>query len=209
MLILHSSPGSSSLAAHILLAEAGARYRVADVPISEGAHRTAGFLALNPKGRVPVLETPDGALTETPAILEYIACTHPDAGLLPDGAFARARARSLCAYLCATAHVAFAHRQRGDRWASRDSSFRDMQRKVAGNLADCAAIVEGAFGPGPWATGARYGFCDPYLLVFTRWLAAADVRIEAFPKLAAHRDAIRSRPATRAVLALHGLAGNG
>ena len=119
MLKLYYSKGSSAIAAHILLEEVGADYDAIEVSIAKGAHRNPEFLSRNPKGRIPVLQTPDGVITENPAILEYIATTHPDAGLLPKSAFEQAQARSLAAYLCATVHVAFAHHA---AWPLRSSS---------------------------------------------------------------------------------------
>ncbi len=203
MLTFYFSKGSSALAAHILLHEVGADYDAVEVSIAKGEHKTPEFLARNPKGRIPALGTPEGIITENPAILEHIAATHPQAGMQPKDAFARARARSLCAYLCATAHVASAHGRRGSRWASEEASLRDMRAMVPQNMAACAAFVEDDLAFGPWSIGADYSFADPYLFQFTRWLSNAGVEVEDYPKLAAHRRAILDRPATQAVLALH------
>ena len=181
MLKLYYSKGTSAVAAHILLHEVGAPHETVEVAIPKGEHLTPEALQRNPQGRVPVLETPEGVLTENPAILEYIAATHPAAALVPEGAFAQAKARSLAAYLCATAHIAFAHKQRGLRWAETDASIRDMQALVPKNLADCAALLENDLALGPWALGDRYTFCDPYLLLMGRWLSAVDVPIGNYP----------------------------
>ena len=94
MLTLYYSKASSAMPAHILLEEIGAPYKAIEVPIAQGAHQKEAYLAINPKGRVPALETPQGVITENPAILEYIAATHPEAGLLPDGPYAQAQARA-------------------------------------------------------------------------------------------------------------------
>ncbi|MFC6582904.1 glutathione S-transferase family protein [Sulfitobacter aestuariivivens] len=152
MLTFYFSKGSSALAAHILLIETGTAFTATEISIPNGDHRNTAFLRRNPKGRIPVLDTPDGLLTENPAILEYIAATHPEAGLLPKGPYPQARARALCAYLCATAHVAFAHLHRGARWASKEASLDDMRARVPDNLADCAAHLETdlPFSPGLW-----------------------------------------------------------
>ena len=105
MLTLYYAKGSSALASHILLEEVGATYAVHEVPIQKGAHKEASFLAINPKMRVPALQTPEGVITENPAILNYVAATHPEAGMLPDTAFERAQVDALNAYLCATMHM--------------------------------------------------------------------------------------------------------
>ena len=193
------------MAAHILLEEVGAAYEAIEVSISGGEHRKPQFLERNPKGRIPVLETPDGVITENPAILEFIAATHPQAGCLPVGAFDRAQARSLAAYLCATVHVAFAHIRRGYRWADDDASLCDMKRVAPRNLAACAELLEKDLALSPWAIGSAYSYCDPYLFLLGRWLSAGDVSLDATPRLTAHRDAMLARPATQKILALHRL----
>lgn len=203
MLKLYFSKGSSALAAHILLEDVGQPYEAEEVSIPAGQHQTPAFLGLNPKGRLPVLRTPDGALTENPAILEYIAAAHPNAGLIPKGLFQQSQARSLSAYLCATAHVAFAHKQRGARWATSEHAIKAMQERVAMNLTDCAGYLETQFGSSPWAIGQTYSYCDPYLFLMGRWMAASGLDIAAFPKLAAHSAAMRARPATQAAMAAH------
>ena len=200
MYTLYYSKGSSALAPHILLLELGADVALVEVPIPQGAHQTPEFLARNPKGRVPLLDMPQGSLTENPAMLEYLATVHSDAGLLPEGAFAQARARELCAYLCATAHIAFAHKLRGKRWAQDPDALADMQKYVPKNLSDCATYLESTLPLKPWALGNDYSFCDPYLYVFARWLDTAGVALDPFPKLAAHKLAMLARPATHAAL---------
>jgi glutathione S-transferase len=205
MLKLYFSKGSSALAAHILLEEVGAVYETEEISIPKGQHQTPEFLAVNSKGRVPVLDTPDGSLTESPAILEYIAATHPDAGMIPDGAFDQARARSLCAYICATAHVAFAHKQRGIRWADSPQAIEAMAARVPRNLAESAAFLESQLREGPWAMGQSYSFCDPYLFLMGRWLAATEHGLTPYPNLSAHSIAIKNRPAAQAAFEQQGL----
>ncbi|MEP4197047.1 MAG: glutathione S-transferase family protein [Aliishimia sp.] len=205
MLKFFYSKGSSALAAHILLEEVGASYEAIEVSIPNGKHLTPEFLQLNPKGRIPVLATLEFTITENPAILEYIAATHQQGATLPKGHIRQAQARSLAAYLCATAHVAFAHKQRGPRWADQEASLKDMLTKVASNLHDCASFLEQGLNSRPWALGQTYSFCDPYLFLMDRWMSAADLSIKAFPKLSAHHEAMLSRPATQKVMDLHGL----
>lgn len=203
MLKFYFSKNSSAIAAHILLEEIGASYDPVEVPVAKAAHLAPAYLKVNPKGRIPALETEHGVITENPAILEYIAATHRDAGILPEGPFADAKARELCAYICATAHVAFAHGHRGARWASDAASHKDMQAMMPDNLRDCAAFLEGDLALGPWALGAQYSYCDPYLFLIDRMLEISGVQTEDYPKLAAHRDAMLARPATQRVLALY------
>jgi glutathione S-transferase len=205
MLKLYISKGSSALAPHILLEEAGADYTIEEKPIASGAHLTPAYLAINPKGRVPALETKDGVITENPAILWYLGETFPHRDFLPGTPYQRAKAQELNAYICATVHVAFAHAQRGHRWADDPAVIEGMKPKVAANMRDCAGLIETHYLKGPWALGERYSICDPYLFLVQRWLGIIGIPVADYPKLAAHREAMMSRPATQTVLAAHGL----
>ncbi|MFM9981822.1 MAG: glutathione S-transferase N-terminal domain-containing protein, partial [Burkholderiales bacterium] len=79
MLKLFYSPGACSLASHIALEEAGAPYELMRLNFKADDQRKPEYLKVNPKGRVPALVTDRGTLTESPAILAYIAQTFPAA----------------------------------------------------------------------------------------------------------------------------------
>jgi len=55
--------------------------------------------AASPLGKVPYLRTPQGAISESAVMLEYIEAAHPDSPLLPADPFAAAKVRELCLYL--------------------------------------------------------------------------------------------------------------
>ena len=115
---LYYAPGTCPLASHIALEEAAADYSVDRLDFNSTQQQSPEYLKVNPKGRVPSLVTDYGTLTETPAILAYIAQTFPKAKLAPlDDAFAFAQVQSFNSYLCSTVHVAHAHGRRGARWA--------------------------------------------------------------------------------------------
>lgn len=205
MLKLYYTPGTCALASHIALAEAGADYALQKVDFKTNQQNSSDYLAINPKGRVPALITDRGVLTETPALLAYIAQSFPQAKLAPlDDAFAFAEVQSFNSYLCSTVHVAHAHRVRGSRWASEESSFADMKRKVPETVGGCFALIERAMFRGPWVMGGQYTICDPYLFTIAQWLAGDSVDIKAFPKIADHFDRMSERPAVKKALAEQG-----
>src|SRR5437763_1788087 len=83
MFRLYSAPGTCALATHIALEEAGAPYKAVLVDFRSQSQRSAEYLAVNPKGRVPALVTESGTLTETPALLCFVAQRFPQAELAP------------------------------------------------------------------------------------------------------------------------------
>jgi glutathione S-transferase len=202
MLKLYYSPGSCALASHITLEETGAAYAAERVDFKSNQQISPTYLAINPKGRVPALVTDQGILTETPAILAFIAQSFPKAKLaLFEDSFAFAKVQSFNSYLCSTVHVAHAHRGRGYRWANEESSFADMKRKVPETMAACFALIERDMLRGPWVMGETYTICDPYLFTLSGWLEGDGVNLSALPKVMDHRKRMSERPAVRKVLA--------
>jgi glutathione S-transferase len=201
MLKLYYAAGTCALASHIALEEAGAAYTAERVDFKNSQQTTPEYLAINPKGRVPALVTDRGVLTETPAILAFIAQTAPQAKLMPEDPFAFAQAQSFNTYLCSTVHVAHAHKGRGYRWATDETSFADMKRKVPETMAAGFALIERDMLKGPWVMGEHYTACDAYLFTLTGWLEGDSVDIATLPKVAAHRKRMSERPAVQKVLA--------
>lgn len=200
---LYYAPATCALASLITLEEAGARYEPVRIDFASSQQTSPGFLAINPKGRVPALETDRGIITETPAILAYIAQTHPASGLAPlSDPFAFAVVQAFNNYLCATVHVAHAHRPRAYRWADDADAQASMQRKVASNMSDCFQLIETGLPEAPWVQGESYTICDPYLFTIARWLEGDGVDIAGFPRVAAHAKRMAERPAVRKALAL-------
>ena len=73
MMKFYYAPGSCAMSVHILLEDAEAKFEGIRIDLDSGYQRTKEYLIINPKGRVPALITENGVLTETPAILSYIA----------------------------------------------------------------------------------------------------------------------------------------
>ena len=94
MFKLYYAPGTCALASHIALEEAGAAYTTERLDFKSNQQNSPEYLKVNPKGRVPAMVTERGVLTETPAMLAFIAQSFPQAKLAPlDDAFAFARCR--------------------------------------------------------------------------------------------------------------------
>jgi len=202
MLKLYLAPGTCALASHIALAEAGADYTTEKLDFKANQQNSPGYLKLNPKGRVPTLVTDRGILTETPAMLAFIAQSFPQAKLAPlDDAFAFAQVQAFNSYLCATVHVAHAHKLRGARWATEETSFADMKRMVPKTVGACFALIERDMLRGPWVMGEQYTICDPYLYTIAGWLEGDGVDLATLPKVAAHQKRMSERPAVQKVLA--------
>ncbi|UVC09492.1 glutathione S-transferase family protein [Rhizobium sp. TH2] len=198
MLKLFFTPGTCALASRIALEDAGADYEVARVDFSKNEQRGPDYLKVNPKGRVPALVTDQGVLTETPAILLYIAQMFPDARLAPlDDPFALAKMQGFNSYICSSVHVNHAHGRRGARWANEQSSFDDMKAKVPATMAAAMQLIEDQFLEGPWVMGNAYTVADPYLHTIERWLKGDGVDIANYPKISAHFSRMSERDSVK------------
>jgi len=202
MLKLYTHLGTIGLACEIALEEAGAAYEVHRMDFGQNEQRAAPYLAVNPKSRVPSLETARGVITETPAIMGYIARSFPAARLAPEGdAFAMAELESLMSYLCSWVHPAAAHRLRGYRWADDPASIADMRRKAPVVFGEAMRLIDTQLFRGPWALGEAFSVADPYLYVITSWIPRDTLDMADFPRLADHYARMGERAAVRTVLA--------
>lgn len=205
MLTLYYATGTCALASHIALEFAGADYEAVRLDFGKQEQRSPEYLRINPKGRVPALVTDRGILTETPAILLYVAQAHPQARLAPlNDPFALAKVNEFNSYICSTVHVAHAHRRRGARWADDERAQEAMRAKVPQNMGDCFELIERQMLRGPWVLGEEFSICDPYLFTLSGWLEGDGVDIARFPKVAEHHARLRADARVQKVLAQQG-----
>ena len=196
MLTLYYAAHTCSLATHIVLEEVGADYSAKRIDFATNQQRSPDYLKINPKGRVPALITDRGILTETPAMLVYVAQSFAKEGLAPiDDPFLFAEIQSFNSWLCSHLHVAHAHRMRGYRWVDADDahSIAALQRKVPQSVGDSFALIEREMLKGPWVMGERYTICDPYLFTLAQWLEADGVDPKTIPRVIEHRRRMAER----------------
>ena len=201
MLTLYYTPNSCSLASHLTLEHVGAEYDLVRIDFSANEQRSPAYLKVNPKGRVPALVTSSGVLTETPAMLQFIAQMYPNAKLAPlDDTFRLAEMNAFNSYLCSTVHVAHAHRMRGHRWADDPAALEAMRKKVPQSVGDAFAIIENEYLRGPWVLGEQFSTSDYYLLTIARWLEGDGVDLARLPRVLEHRRRMLDLPVVARVL---------
>lgn len=196
--VLYSFPGSCAFASLVTLELVGASYQLNVVDLT-GDKRA--YESINPKGRVPALVVDNQVLTETPAILVYLAQKHPEAELLPYDPLDFAQLQSFNSYLCATVHVAHAHKYRGYRWADQQASFDDMRQKVPQTMTECFQLIESEYLQGPWVMGEQFTVADVYLVTVARWLESDGVDVNLLPRVMEHRTRMLEIDAVKAALA--------
>jgi glutathione S-transferase len=219
--MFYYSPGTCSLAPHIVLEEIGEPYDMTLISASgprEGeTTSTPAWKAINPKGRVPALLGVPGRiggaenlLTEVPAILTYLARTNPAADLLPSDPAAEARCIEWMSWLSSNLHsIAFAQMWRAHRFTTDEdglSAVRDCGRE---NVLECFAYIERLLADGRgWAIPEGYTIVDAYLLVFYYW-GRCRIRLEMgtlCPAWTRLSEMVTDRPAVQRALRIEGLA---
>jgi glutathione S-transferase len=202
MYTLYYAPHTCSLASHIALEDAGASYELKRINFGKTEQQSPDYLAINPKARVPAMVTPRGILTETPAMLAFIAQSFPPAKLAPvDDPFAFAEVQAFNSYICATLHVAHAHRMRGHRWVDDPAAIVAMQKKVPQSVSACFDLIERTMLRGPWVMGETYTIADPYLFTLAQWLEDDGVDPSRIPRVIAHRARVAERPNVKKAIA--------
>ncbi|WP_291727908.1 glutathione S-transferase family protein [Leisingera sp. F5] len=198
---LYYAPNTISVAVAIALEEARIDYETVKVDFAAKEQTGAAYAQINPKGRVPALAVEGGILTETGALLEYIADMAPDAGLRPQDPVLLARMREVMFYLASTMHVNHAHMRRGHRWAKERSSWKDMQKMVPQTMAASCEYLSQSGLRGPFVLGEAVSLADCYLYVVCTWLKGDGVNVENFPKIQNFMTAMEQRESVRAVYA--------
>lgn len=84
MYVLHYYPDTAALVVRMVLAELGVQHRCALIDREGGALSSPAYRAMQPLGLIPALETPDGPMFETAAILLYLSDRHPGLAPAPD-----------------------------------------------------------------------------------------------------------------------------
>lgn len=188
MYILHGVPDWGSQVIHMALAELDVPFRFRRLDWDAGDFDAPAFRQLNPFGRIPVLETPDGPIFETAAILLYLCERHgmlaPDAGT-PD------RARFLI-WLILVANqlhpdaMTLLHPEQPGGTGVQDQVSAETHRRLRDRL---AALNRMAETEAPWwLSPDRPSAVSLYVLMLLRW-------ISVFPMMAVHAIATRDYPA--------------
>jgi glutathione S-transferase len=170
---LYFSNGSCSLASHIALEEAGARFDIQRIDLRGGEHRRPEYLNINPKGKVPALSLENGTiLTENPAIISHVADTHPQAGLLPaPGEVQRAKAQEWLAWCASAIHPSF-----GPLFGALIRGQQPEDTAKAAVQTQLDLFDQGLAGK-RFVLGDQFSAADTYTLVFTCWIQLFGLRL--------------------------------
>jgi len=199
---LFYKPGASSLAAHIILREAGLDFTIEKVDLScQKTEHGEDYLSINPKGQVPAMQLDDGAvLTEVVAIVQYLADRVPDRHLIPaPNTLSRYQALEWLNYISSELHKSLGPLMEADTPADYKAVLRDQ-------IESKLLYLERELADQNYLMGARFGVADAYLFTMLTWIDAQAFDLTAMPAIALYNKRIAARPAVIAALAAEKLA---
>lgn len=194
--VIYGDKGSGAFAAAAALAEAGAASEFREISLQSNEQRSPDFLAINPAGKIPALQLPEGELiTETLAMLLVVAERYPEARLLPPaGTSARAQALRWLAFMASEIYPIVEIEDYPSRFAPEGAASDALREKAKERIRERLLILERAVA-GPWVLAEGFSACDIYAAMFSRWSAAHGWRDENIPKLCAIMRGLAARPA--------------
>lgn len=177
---LYYLPGACSLASHIVLEWIGKPYETQVVGRDE--LKQPPYLALNPAGAVPTLVDGDFVLTQSAAILEYLAELSPEAGLLPESPRERAEVRRWLGFCNADLHRTFALIFSAGYYTDNAEFQQQLISKTESKLVQLFSIIDKQLEGKQWITGTR-SIADPYLYTILRWARGKKIDIAGLKNL--------------------------
>lgn len=199
---LYHSPFACSLASRFALAEADIPHEIVVVNLGVGAQHEAEYQSVNPRGKVPALATANGVLTESTAILPYIADLVPEKRLFPEaGAFARSEGQSWLSFMSSSVHAAFTGVIRPERFTTNPQSTESTRAAFVERVATAFAPLEAHLAGRDYMLD-EFGVCDVYLLVFLTWRGSPVIagKLPTFAALDEFQQRLLARPALAAAM---------
>ena len=199
MLQLYFFPMACSLASRIALMEAGieARYHLVDIWTKKVLEDDSDFWTVSAKGAVPVLVLDNGErLTESAAVLQYIADLKPELGLAPrPGERDRYRLQEWLSFVGSEIHKAFLF---PTFWYKDDAAKANARERIGQNVAFAAAHLSDR----EYLVGDRFTVADGYLAWSLLLLGRGGVDVAQWPSLVAYLARIQARPQVKAAIGI-------
>jgi glutathione S-transferase len=201
---LHGDRGSGSLIAEALLEAAGQKVRLVDHALATNAQRAPDYLALNPMGQLPALVTPEGELlTESAAILVYLADRFPEARLAPPPGHAeRGRFLRWVVTLAANIYPCVSRWDYPERFTTDPAGAQGVKQAAREEADRHWDMVARELAPDPWCL-STFSALDVQVAVMSRWMGGPERRQARLPGLHAHAARVLARPGMAAAFRRH------
>ena len=183
---VYGAAGSGSVPVEAALTLIGAPYEVVEAITWEGDHERDKVAPVNPMRQIPALITPDGeTITESAAILIWLAEQHPEAALAPEpGDPRRAQFLRWMTFVPASIYSMFWVRDEPSRLGGDDAEAQErIKIRTADRIAECWAAMESQLEPGPFLLGPELTVLDLYVATASRWTPRRKRFAEVAPRM--------------------------
>lgn len=197
---LYARNGAGSVAVEALLAACGADYEVVVLNRNPDGSFEDFFHAINPKAEVPTLVLPDGSImTESAAMMVFIAEQHPQAGLAPlPGAPHRAGFLRWQVYLATALYMSDLRLFYPQRYTKDAAGAEGIRARAEETMMQEFAIYAEALGEGPFMLG-RLSALDIYAAMLCTWAPDVAALFARHPNLRRMYDAVLENAAVQKV----------
>lgn len=179
---LFFAPGACSFVPHAMLELAGAAFEPVSVKLHKGEQRSPEYLALNPRGQVPVLVDGGEVVTQIVTILLHLDAQFPEAGILPASGMARTRALQTLTWMNNTVHPTFTHVFMPQKFTDDEAAQKAIRAFAIERYRELLGEIEAlAAQAAPWMAGEQPGALDAYALTLLRWGGYAGINPTDFP----------------------------
>jgi glutathione S-transferase len=177
------------------------------VKLHKGEQQSEQYLAINPRGQVPVLVLakegkPPTVISQIVAIVSFLHDSHPSVGILPSDPLKKAHALQTFALMNNTVHTTFTHVFMPGKFSDDAATQANISQYSQGLylklMHELNALVESK--TTEYLTGDTLGALDAYSLTLTRWAGIAKIDPTQFAPLWAHVQLVASHPAVEVVI---------
>jgi glutathione S-transferase len=198
---LYFAPGACSFVPHALLEIAGVPFEPTLVKLHKGEQQSPDYLALNPRGQVPVLVDGDEVVTQIVAIVLHLDAKFPQAGLLPQAPLQRSRVLQTLVWMNNTVHPTFTHVFMPQKFTDNPDAQQVVKAYNVGVFQRCLQEIEAmADKAAPWMAGDTPGVLDAYALTLLRWGGIAGIDPTSMPATWALVQRFAALPAVARVI---------
>ena len=207
MYTLYARPGSGSFAVEAALAEAGQRCKLIHVERDAKGHFPASFVKINPMEQVPTLLLPDRTvMTESAAIMMYLADRHPKSGLAPALRSAqRATWLRWLTFMSATIYSSALRLYYSERYTADPGGAISVKAAAVKSLDREWSVLAKALGKGPWLLGRKFSAADIYTAMLATWNPDQPDFFKRHPNVRALCDRVKARPKIAPIWAANGM----
>jgi glutathione S-transferase len=200
---LYFAPGACSFVPHCLLEASGAEFEPALIKLHKGEQYGPEYLAINPRGQVPVLVVDGVVITQIVAICEYLHQTFPEMHFYPKAPLEKAKALETLAWMNNSVHTTFTHVFMPGKFTTDEAAQSAIKSHAQGQYANLLAELQAmvvALGNQQWLSGPNFGALDAYAITLLRWGGIAGVDPLSLPKLWAHVQKVALHPPVARVI---------